>query len=129
MGVLGAVVAGALLAACKGTTPPVPGNPEIAFTLDSAVSVSQSDTVHGLVVATGDRDLVELEVTVIDTGGTDSTAQLIGGGTSPGAGKLTDSFGYKILHTLPGGYVRFSAIAFDYFGDSTIVNDSTLVKS
>jgi hypothetical protein len=129
LAVLGVVAAGVALAACKGAAPPVPGNPEIAFTLDSSVSVSHSDTVHGLVVATGDRDLVTLEIIVIDTSGTDSTSQLIGGGTSAGAGKLTDSFAYRVLHTLPGAYVRFSAIAFDYFGDSTIVIDSTLVKS
>jgi hypothetical protein len=115
------------LAACKGTAPPVPGNPEIVFTLDSAIPLG--DTIHGLVVATGDRDLIELEITVFDTAGTDSTAQLAGGGMSAAAGTLTDTFKWKIMHVLPGGYVRFSAIAFDYFGDSTIVRDSTLVKS
>lgn len=124
---LGVVAAGVALAACKTTAPPMPGNPEIVFTLDS--TVLQGDTIHGLVVATGDRDLVELEISVLDTAGTDSTAVLVGGGTSPAASRLTDTFIWKELHMLPGTYVKFSAIAFDYFGDSTVVVDSTLVKS
>ena len=127
--VLAVVAAGVALAACKTTAPPVPGNPEIVFTLDSTASVSQSDTIHGLVVATGDRDLVELEISVLDTAGADSTPVLVGGGTSPAASRLTDTFAYRILHMQPGTYVKFSAIAFDYFGDSTVVQDSTLVKS
>ena len=127
--VLAALAASVAVAACKTTAPPVPGNPEIVFTLDSTASVSQSDTIRGAVVATGDRDLVELEITVIDTAGKDSTAVLIGGGTSPAASRLTDTFAYRILHMLPGTYVKFSAIAFDYFGDSAVVQDSTLVKS
>gem|GEM_PF-4111773 len=124
---LAAVAAGVAVAACKGTTPPVPGNPVVVFTLDSVVA--QGDTIHGEVVATGDRDLVELEITVADTGGGKSASQLVGGGTAGAAGKLTDTFTWKVLHTLPGDYVRFTATAFDYFGDSTVVRDSTLVKS
>jgi hypothetical protein len=126
MAVLVVVAAGVALAACTGATPPVPGNPELTFTVDKAVA--QADSIHGMVVATGDRDLIELEVTVTDTAGTDSTTQLVGGGTSNPASKLTDKFAYKVMHVQPGGYVRFSAIAFDYFGDSTIVRDSTLVN-
>jgi hypothetical protein len=125
--VLGVVAAGVALGACKGAAPPVPGNPEIVFTVDSAVA--QGDTIHGEVIATGDRDLVELRITVLDTAGKDSTAVLVGGGTSPAASKLTDTFVWKELHMLPGTYVKFSATAFDYFDDSTVVLDSTLVKS
>jgi hypothetical protein len=123
--VLGAVVAGVALAACQGTTTPLPSNPQITFTLDSAVV--EGDTIHGLVVATGNHDLVELDITVFDTAGQDTAAALAGGGMSAPASKLTDKFTWKILHVLPGGYVRFTASAFDYLGDSTIVRDSTLV--
>lgn len=121
---LGAVVAGVALTACKGTTPPVPSNPQVTFTLDSAVA--QGDSIHGLVVATGDHDLVQLEITVFDTAGKD-TAAALAGGMSSGASKLTDKFVWKIVNVLPGGYVRFTASVFDYLGDSTIVRDSTLV--
>ena len=124
---LGVVAAGVALAACKGTTPPAPGNPEIVFTLDSAVQVG--DSVHGEVVATGDRDLISLQITVFDTAGTDSVPERAGGGTATSASKLDDKFAWKVLHILPGDYVRFSAVAFDFFGDSTVVRDSTLVKS
>jgi hypothetical protein len=127
--VLAVLAASVTVAACKTTAAPVPGTPTVVFTLDSTASVSHSDSIHGQVVATGDRDLVQLEITVIDTAGKDSTPVLIGGGTSPAASRLTDTFGYRILHMLPGTYVKFSAIAFDYFGDSAIVQDSTLVKS
>jgi hypothetical protein len=124
--VLGALVAAVALAACKATSPSVPGNPVIVFTLDSAVP--QGDTIHGEVVATGDRDLTSLEITVYDTGGTDSIPEGAGGGTSSAASRLDDKFTWKIRHILPGDFVRFSAIAFDFYGDSTIVRDSTLVK-
>jgi hypothetical protein len=123
-GVLAAIV-GAAVAACAGTSPPVEANPVITFTLDT--TVASGDSIHGEVVATDDRDLTSLEVTVFDTAGKDSTGQLISGGTAPSAAKLDAKFAYKVLHTLPGGYVRFSAIAFNIFGDSTIVRDSTLV--
>ena len=124
--ILGAIGASVALAACTGTAAPVPANPQIAWTLDSAVTLP--DSIHGLVVATG-GDLVELEVTVFDTAGTDSTPELVGGGTAPPATKLTEKFAWKVLHTSPGGYVRFSAIVFDSFGDSVVVRDSTLVTS
>ena len=125
--VLGVVAASVALAACKATSPSVPGNPVIAFTLDSAVP--QEDTIHGEVVATGNRDLVSLQITVYDTGGADSIPERAGGGLSSGASRLDDKFTWKIRHILPGDFVQFSAIAFDFFGDSTIVRDSTLVKS
>jgi hypothetical protein len=126
VGVLGAVGASVALAACVGTSAPVEANPVIAFTLDSAVP--QGDSIHGEVVATGDGDLTSLAVTVFDTVGKDTTGQLVNGGTTPsGAAKLDAKFAYKVLHTAPGGYVRFSAIAFNSFGDSTIVRDSTRV--
>ncbi len=125
MALLAAVAAGVAVAACAGTTTPLPSNPQITFTLDSAVA--QGDSIHGLVVATGNHDLIELAITVFDTAGKDTTAALAGGGTSSGASKLTDKFTWKIINVLPGGYVRFSASAFDFLGDSTIVRDSTLV--
>jgi hypothetical protein len=122
--VLAAVVSAAL-AACVGTSPPVEANPVITFTLDS--TVASGDSIHGEVVATDDQDLTSLAVTVFDTAGKDSTGQLISGGAVPSASRLDAKFTYKVLRTLPGGYVRFSAIAFNVFGDSTIVRDSTLV--
>jgi hypothetical protein len=125
--VLGAIAAGVAVAACKATAPPVQSNPVIVFTLDSAVH--QGDTIHGEAVATGDRDLTSLQIAVYDTGGADSLPERAGGGTSVGASRLDDKFTWQIRHILPGQYVQFKAIAYDFFGDSTIVFDSTLVKS
>lgn len=122
---LGGLVAGALLAACSSGTAPVPGNPVIVFTLDS--TVVQGDSIHGDVVATGDKDLVSLFVTVFDTAGTDSTGTLVGGGQSVPAARLSEKFAYVVVNTVAGRYVRFSAIAFDEFGDSTIARDSARV--
>ncbi len=124
--VVAAVAAGMALAACKATAPPVPGNPVIAFTLDSVVS--EGDTIHGDVVATSDHDLTSLQIVVYDTAGTDSLPKRVSGGTSIGAARFDDKFTWKLRHILAGQHVQFSAIAYDFFGDSTIVFDSTLVK-
>jgi hypothetical protein len=120
-----AAIVSAALAACAATSPAVQANPVMTFTLDSTIVAG--DSIHGEVVATDDQDLTSLSVTVFDTAGTDTTGQVVGGGTASGASKLDAKFAYKVLHTAAGGYVRFSAIAFDLFGDSTIVRDSTLV--
>jgi hypothetical protein len=119
-------IASVALAACVGpSSPPVQGNPVITFTLDSTVPAG--DTIHGEVVATGDQDLTSLSVSVFDTAGVDSTGQVVVGGSAVNASRLDAKFAWKVLHTAPGGYVRFSAFAFNTFGDSTIVRDSTRV--
>jgi hypothetical protein len=123
--VIAAVTVGALLAACETGTAPVPGRPQVTFTLDD--SVAQGDSVHGDVVATGDRDLVSLVVTVFDTAGADSAGAVVDGGTADDASKVEAKFAYVVVRTLPGHYVRFSAVALDAFGDTAIVRDSALV--
>jgi hypothetical protein len=122
---LGGLGAAATLAACSSGTAPVPGHPMIVFALDS--TAVQGDSIHGNVVATGDKDLVSLFVTVFDTAGADSTGTLVGGGQSVPAGRLSEKFAYVVVNTVAGRYLRFSAIAFDEFGDSTIARDSARV--
>ena len=123
--VLGALAAGGWLAACQQGTAPVPGAPVVTFTLESVVA--EGDSVHGTVVATGDNDLVSLAVTVFDTAGVDSTGTLVDGGSAEDAGKLNAKFAYKVVHTPPGGYVRFTAFVLDAFGDSAVARESALV--
>jgi hypothetical protein len=115
----------ASLAACVHSTAPLEANPVITFTLDP--SVVTGDTIHGEVVATDSHQLTSLEVSVYDTVGADTAGQLVGGGNVTSASKLDDKFTYKVVHTAAGGYVYFKAIAFNLYGDSTIVRDSTLV--
>jgi hypothetical protein len=125
LAVVVAALVSASLAACVHSTAPLEANPVITFTLDPTVVTG--DSIHGEVIATDSHQLTSLEVTVYDTAGRDSTGQIVGGGSVTSASKLDDKFTYKVVRTAPGGYVYFSAIAFNLFGDSTIVRDSTLV--
>jgi hypothetical protein len=123
--VLGTLAVGALLAACQSGTAPVRGTPVVTFMLDSSVALA--DSVHGEVVATGAHNLVSMIVTVFDTAGADSTGTFVIGGSALNAGRLDATFRYKVVHTPPGRYVRFTALVRTAFGDSVVARDSAHV--